>query len=74
VNGQTREIVRANHAFRLVAVPGGESEVVFTYRPLSVRAGAITSLAALVVLALLWHRGRAQHAPTASPAVPPPHQ
>ena len=33
VDGREEEILRANHTFRLVEVPRGESEVVFLYRP-----------------------------------------
>jgi hypothetical protein len=58
VNGQEREILRANYAFRLVEVPAGESEVVFTYRPPGLGVGAVISLVSLVLLAALWHRGR----------------
>jgi hypothetical protein len=58
VNGEAREIVRANHTFRLVEVPAGDSEVSFRYRPLSLRVGALLSLAAGVIFVLLWRRGR----------------
>jgi hypothetical protein len=63
VNGAEAEILPANVAFRLVEVPAGESEVVFTYRPLSVHLGALVSLATLATLGLLWHRsGRSTRA------------
>ncbi len=58
VNGQEAEIVRANHAFRLVEVPAGKSVVVFTYRPWTVPAGALISLAAVALSAVLWRVGR----------------
>jgi hypothetical protein len=45
VDGTLGEILRANHAFRLVAVPGGRSQVVFRYRPTSLWIGAAISLA-----------------------------
>jgi hypothetical protein len=57
VNGAPREILRADHAFRLVEVPAGESTVVFRYRPLSVRLGAGVSLATLAILPFVA-RGR----------------
>ena len=56
VNGSAAEIVRANVAFRAVEVPAGDSEVVFTYRPLSVRLGALISLLTLVAMGVLWWR------------------
>jgi hypothetical protein len=54
VNGAEQEIVPADHAFRLVAVPAGDSTVVFDYRPLSVRLGALISALTLSGVALLW--------------------
>jgi hypothetical protein len=57
VNGVPRPVVRANHTFRLVEVPAGESEVVFTFRPLSLRLGAGISLLAVIAFVLLWRRG-----------------
>jgi hypothetical protein len=58
VNGQPAEILAANHAFRLVAVPGGRSRVTFHYRPLSVPIGALVSLATALLVAALWLRDR----------------
>jgi hypothetical protein len=59
VNGVTRPVVRANHTFRLVEVPAGESEVVFIFRPLSLRIGAAVSLLGAIVFVLLWRWGGA---------------
>ncbi len=58
VNGSERPILRANYAFRAVRVPSGASEVVFRYRPRSIRYGILISLASLgiVVWALRAHR------------------
>jgi hypothetical protein len=56
VNDERREIVRANHTFRLVEVPAGDSEVEFTYQPTSVRLGAAVTLATLIFAAGLWYR------------------
>jgi uncharacterized membrane protein YfhO len=63
VNGSEAEIVRANVTFRAVEVPSGDSEVVFVYRPFSVRLGALISLVALAIMAVLWRRtqGRRPH-------------
>jgi hypothetical protein len=56
VNGRETEIIRANHAFRLVEVPAGDSEVSFTYRPLSLLIGAAITLMTLLILAVWWFR------------------
>jgi hypothetical protein len=57
VDGRPAELLRADYTFRAVEVPAGESEVVFAYRPPSLRWGAALSLAGLVVaLALGWTR------------------
>jgi hypothetical protein len=52
VNGSPAPITRANYAFRIVRVPAGDSEIVFTYRPLGVRLGAAISLVTALVLIL----------------------
>jgi hypothetical protein len=60
VDGRPREILRANVAFRAVAVQPGESTVEFRYEPFSFRAGAVISVLAVAVLAggvLLSARG-----------------
>jgi hypothetical protein len=57
VDGTPAEILRANHAFRLVAVPGGRSRVVFRYRPTSLWIGAAISLATALVVALFFRAG-----------------
>jgi hypothetical protein len=56
VNQEPREILRANHAFRAVEVPAGDSEVVFTYRPASLLLGALLSGATLLGMAAWWTR------------------
>jgi hypothetical protein len=82
VNGAPAEILRANHAFRLVRVPAGASTVVFRYRPRSVWAGLAVSAGtvALVLAACLvrlrlraWLRGAGLTPATRSsaPASPP---
>jgi hypothetical protein len=60
VNGVEHEILQADHAFRAVEVPSGESTVVFTYRPRSVWIGAVVSLftmVGLVIATALRRRG-----------------
>ncbi|MBN1441425.1 MAG: YfhO family protein, partial [Planctomycetes bacterium] len=50
VDGRPVEIHRANCFARAVAVPPGECRVVMRYRPLSLRLGALTSAAALLLI------------------------
>lgn len=57
VDGQAVEILRANVAFRAVALGAGEHEVEFRYRPRSFAIGAVCSIVALVVLFLVLMRG-----------------
>ncbi len=59
VNGESRPIIRANHTFRLVEVPPGSSEVVFTYRPRSVLIGAAITIATIIGFVVLWRSGSA---------------
>ena len=55
IDGVPTGILRANYAFRLVPVPSGRSQVVFRYRPRSLRIGAAVSLVtALIVVLCLW--------------------
>jgi hypothetical protein len=54
VDGRDAEIRPANAAFRAVSLPAGHHRVEFAYRPRSFIAGAVASLAAvLLVLAIL---------------------
>lgn len=62
VNDVERPILRANYAFRAVRVPAGESTVTFTYRPASVRVGALVSAATSVVMVALALYARRSHA------------
>jgi uncharacterized membrane protein YfhO len=56
VNGVPREILRANYTFRLVEVPAGDSEVVFTYRSRFLWLGALISLLTIALVAWLVRR------------------
>lgn len=58
VDGQPAAILRANHAFRLVPVPAGTSEVTFRYRPTSLYFGACISFATCAALVIVWAGGR----------------
>jgi len=74
VDGRPTPIARANHAFRLVEVPAGESTVEFRYAPWTVRLGAwvsgLTLLGVGATLALSVARRRSP-GPIAARAVPP---
>ncbi len=50
VDGKPAALLRANYALRGVWLPAGTHEVVFTYRPRAVVAGAALSVAGLLVL------------------------
>lgn len=53
VDGERTALLRANYLFRAVGVPRGNHTVTFSYEPLSVAVGAITTVgAALLVLAM----------------------
>lgn len=56
VDGRPAPIVPADHALRAVAVGPGTHEVVFRYRPVSVRAGVALSLVGLGALVALAAR------------------
>jgi hypothetical protein len=67
VNGTPAPILRANLAFQAVAVPAGESEVVFRYRINHFTMGAgVSALALLIALTLLGLRRSRSAAPPAS--------
>lgn len=58
VNGVEHEILRANHTFRLVEVPAGDSEVVFTYRSRLLWIGAAISASTLFAVVGFWIMNR----------------
>jgi hypothetical protein len=70
VNGTEVEVIPANHTFRGVVVPAGESTVEFTFRPPTLWTGFYVSLATLLLLigtvAFLLLRERRQTAAEAS--------
>ncbi len=59
LDGRPAEILRANLAFRAVAVPAGEHRLEMLYVPPGLRAGAAVSVAAAGFLTLLWRKWRA---------------
>jgi len=52
VDGEPRELLRVDSIFRGVVLAPGEHEVVFRYRPLSLRIGVALTLASAAALAL----------------------
>jgi hypothetical protein len=59
VNGTPETILRADYAFRAVAVPAGDSQVELRYQPLAPWIGALLSgLSALLAAALAFSRRR----------------
>jgi uncharacterized membrane protein YfhO len=67
VDGQATDHLRANLAFRAVAVPAGPHRVDFVYRPIAVTAGVLASagtVTALIGMALL-RRARGETAAVA---------
>ncbi|MGQ9626845.1 MAG: YfhO family protein [Anaerolineae bacterium] len=54
VDGREAEILRANYAFRALALPPGEHSIFFKYDPLSFKIGAFVSAAAWVGLGLAF--------------------
>ncbi len=67
IDGAAHPILRAQGAFRAVRVPPGSHEVVFTYRPRSVKAGLAGSVLGLLTAAGLIIAPRLRRA---GPAVP----
>ena len=62
IDGQETEVLRANHAFRAVAVQPGFHQVRFEYRSESVTRGAaasgVTGLLILAVCLVFYRRGK----------------
>jgi hypothetical protein len=59
VDGVPVELLRANHAFRAVRVPAGDSTVIFRYRPKSLYLGAAVSALSLTAIAAFALRASA---------------
>jgi hypothetical protein len=63
VDGRAVPVRRANTVFRAVDLPAGAHQVVFSYRPITVAAGALTSaLGTVVLVGLAWSRRRTARA------------
>jgi len=62
-NGQQKKILRADYAFRAIALEPGDYEVLFTYEPLSVKAGLALSLVTLTgILWVFWRKRKPRSA------------
>jgi len=71
IDGEEVPLLRANFAFNALALPRGESEIEFSYEPLSLRIGlALSAASALLGLLLLRRYGRARR-PTSALASGP---
>jgi hypothetical protein len=53
-DGRELPVLRANYAFRAVALPAGTTHVAFLYQPLSFRAGVLLSIVTCGLLAIGW--------------------
>jgi hypothetical protein len=75
VDGTEAKILRANYLFRAIALPAGSHEVVFEYRPGSLRAGLGVSAVGLTlfiaVVAAAWQRERRTRQSRAAPPTSP---
>ncbi len=56
IDGQTTQILRANHAFRAVSVPAGDHLVIFKYDPLSVKLGIGLSILGLILTLIFFKK------------------
>lgn len=63
VDGAPVRILRADHAFRAIALPAGSHRVEMRYAPASVRIGLLVSLLATALAAILLVPGRADRTP-----------
>lgn len=63
IDGEPASIIRVNYGLRGVAVPGGEHQITFVYRPWSVMGGALISIvtaALLIVFCVFERRGKSR--------------
>ena len=63
VDGVSASILRTDGILRGLALPSGEHEVAFDYRPISVSAGAVISVLTLALAAVLLVRGGRKNRP-----------
>ncbi len=70
VDAHPAPLVRANVAFRAVAVPPARHHVVFRYRPPEVSGGIVLTLLAVVAAAAFWLSSGPARGPAAPPSAP----
>jgi hypothetical protein len=58
IDGQARDVLRVNYGLRGVAIPAGEHQVSFVYRPWSVMGGLLLSLLTATALIVSLVRGK----------------
>jgi uncharacterized membrane protein YfhO len=58
IDGQAADVLRVNYGLRAVAIPSGEHQVSFVYRPWSVIVGLMISLLTATALIVLSVRAR----------------
>jgi hypothetical protein len=58
LNGRPAELLRANLAFRAVAVPGGRHRIEMVYRPRGLRVGLVVAGLSLALVAAVLRPGR----------------
>jgi uncharacterized membrane protein YfhO len=58
VDGQSARLLRANLIMRALPIVAGTHRIVLEFRTPGLRAGAVLSVASLLVLGLLWLAGR----------------
>jgi uncharacterized membrane protein YfhO len=63
VDGQPAQLLRANHAFRVVVVPAGSHQVVMELRPRSVYKGLVVSGVALAIWGFGYSNARRRPIP-----------
>ena len=64
LDGNPVPILRANAAFRAIAISAGPHSVSYAYRPLSFQAGAGLSGASLLVLVVLFLASQSRRRPS----------
>jgi hypothetical protein len=62
-NGQQKKILRADYAFRAIALEPGDYEVQFTYDPVSFKAGLAVSFLTALVMAWFYFRKKDKKQP-----------
>lgn len=58
VNNVKSKVIRVDYGLKGVVVPEGESKVVLTYNPLSLRGGFVVSVISIILLSFIYIYGR----------------